>query len=68
MNITCKFEQNILKINLLIAFLLKNCNAVRFSLRTLYMHIYDKLIMHHYVYMSEEHVLWLPFRIDITSN
>jgi hypothetical protein len=36
MNITCKFEQNILKIDLLIAFLLKKLQTVRFSLRTLY--------------------------------
>jgi hypothetical protein len=35
MNITCKFGQNILKINLLIAFLLKKCKTVGFSLCTL---------------------------------
>ncbi len=36
MNITCKFEQNILKINLLIAFLMKKFKTVGYSLRTLY--------------------------------
>jgi hypothetical protein len=35
MNITCKVEQNILKINLLIAFLQKKIKTVGFSLRTL---------------------------------
>ncbi len=39
MNITCKFEQIILKINLLIAFLLKKFKTVGFSLRTLYVQL-----------------------------
>jgi hypothetical protein len=37
MNITCKFEQNILEINLLVTFLLKKCKIVGFSLRNLYL-------------------------------
>jgi hypothetical protein len=43
MNITSKFDQNTLKITLLIAFLLKNCKIVGFSLRTLYIADNDDL-------------------------